>query len=163
LLDFGASCADVPAQEAALGAKEVKPRVEDMGLLAFEGKAFDRRADFTYLCPKGALIAGDYYLLSQPLPDAIASYEAIHKQLSTIYGAPFLDNSPWMQPYIDSRWLEKNPLRYMTTWRTPRVSVTTVFLPSLPEQPSGWRVAIHFGQPSAAARSNTSLERTRAE
>jgi hypothetical protein len=163
LLDFGASCANVAAQEVALGAKEVRPRVEGMGILAFEGEAFDRRLDFTYFCPKGVLFTGDYYFPSQPLSDAVVSYEAAHKQLSTIYGAPVLDNSPWMQPAVDTRWLESNPLKYMTTWNTPRISIATIFLPSLPEQPPGWRVAIHFGQSLDAERSNKSLERTRAE
>ena len=160
-LDFGASCADVVAQESALGSKAVKPRVEGMGIFAFEGQGLNRELDFTYFCPKGALFTGDYFLRPQPLADAVVSYESVHKALSAIYGAPVLDNSPWMQPTVDSRWLEKDPLKYMTTWNTPRLSITTSFLPSLPEQPTGWRVFVHFGLALKATRSNTSLERTR--
>jgi hypothetical protein len=160
VLEFGASCADVAGQEAALGATQVKPRVEGMGLLAFEGEAFGRRLDFFYFCPEDVLFAGDYFFPSQPLADAVASYEAMHRKLSAIYGASVLDNSPWMQPTVDSRRLETDPLKYMTTWGSPRVSIAMIFLPSLPEQPPGWRVAIHFGE-AVGARSNKSLERTR--
>ena len=53
LLDLGASCANVASQELALGAKEVKWSVEGIGVLAFEGSAFDRKLVFTYSCPKG--------------------------------------------------------------------------------------------------------------
>jgi hypothetical protein len=160
-LDFGASCTDVVAQEIALGSKAIKPRVEGMGILFFEGEGFGRQLDFSYFCPKGALFAGDYLLRPEPLSDAIASYESVHKALSGVYGAPILDNSPWAQPTVHARWLEKDPLKYMTTWQTPRLSVTTFFSPSLPEQPTGWRVSIHFVPAFGATRSNPSLERTR--
>ena len=160
-LDFGASCADVVVQEIALGSKQVPPRVEGMGILAFKGQGFDRQLDFTYFCPKGVLFAGDYYFPSQPLSDSFVTYETVYKALSAMYGAPVLDNSPLKQPSLGSRWLEEDPFKYMTTWNTPRVSVATILLRSFPEEPAGWRVAVHFGQALGVERSNTSLERTR--
>jgi hypothetical protein len=153
MLEFGASCANVAAHESALGAREIK-RPDVMGLLAFEGIAFGRRLVFTYFCPKGVLFTGDYYFPSQPLPDAAASYEAVHAQLSATYGVPDSDNSPLTKPPIVPGWEVTDPRQYMTTWRTPRVSITTILLPSRKDEPTGWRVAIHFGQPLDAERSN---------
>jgi hypothetical protein len=144
-LDIGDSCENVAVQETKLGSKPIEWHVKDMPILAFEGVAFDRRLIFTYFCPNGALLAGDYYLPSEPPSDAVESYEAVHKNLSAIYGAPAIDNTPWMQPAVDPQWLERDPQRYMTIWRTTRVSVTTIFLPSQNDEPAGWRVAVHFG------------------
>jgi hypothetical protein len=146
MLDFGASCANVAAQETSSGAKQIQWRVEGTGILAFEGQAFDQRLVFTYFCPKGVLFTGDYYFPSEPLAEATASYEVAHKQLSTTYGPPVMDNAPWVQSVVDSHRLESDPRKYMTAWHTPRVSVTTILLPSQDNEPPGWRVAIHFGE-----------------
>jgi hypothetical protein len=146
LLDFGASCADVASQEVALGAKEVKWSVEGIGVRAFEGLAFDRKLVFTYFCPKGVLVAGDYYFPLEPLSDAVVSYEAAHKHLSATYGQAFSDNSPWSPAGIDPRPLERDPRKYLTTWISQGVSVTTILLPSKEPVASLWRVAVHFGE-----------------
>jgi hypothetical protein len=133
------------SKESFLGSKQIKSRLDDVSLPTFEGLEFDIGVVFNYFCPKGALVAGDYYFPSEPLADAVASYERVHKLLSKLYGPPVTDNTPWMPPGENRDWIEKQPLRYRTTWHSPRVSVNALFLPSLEDQPKGWRVTLHFG------------------
>jgi hypothetical protein len=129
--------------------------------MAFEGKAFGRELIFTYFCPKGVLFTGNYYFPVETLNEVIASYESVHKQLSVTFGAPWLDNSPWMQPAVDPRWLQSDPKHYMTTWNTSRLRVSTSIMPSQEGEPKGWRLFMVYSGELSRERSNNSLERTR--
>lgn len=144
-LDFGDSCAEVVSKESDLGSKATKSSAEGMGVFTFEGLEFDRQVVFSYFCSNGAFLAGDYYFPSETPSDAVASYERIHKLLTDLYGPPVMDNTPWMPAGENRDWLEKEPMRYRTTWHSARVSVNALFLPSLEDQPKGWRVTLHFG------------------
>jgi hypothetical protein len=139
----------------------IKWRVEGIGMIAFEGIAFDRRVVIAYFCPKGELFTGNYFFPVEEMAAALASYEAVHKQLSAIYGAPWLDNTPWMQPAVDPRWLQSDSRYYSTTWDTSRIKVTTMLMPSQADERPGWRIAIVVGRAHYEERSNKSLERTR--
>ena len=59
-LDIGDSCAEVVSKESSLGSRAIKSRVEGMSLFTFEGLEFDRQLVFSYFCPSGKLLAGDY-------------------------------------------------------------------------------------------------------
>ena len=97
-LNFGESCAEVVSKESSLGSRQIKSRVEGMSLFTFEGLEFDRPVVFSYFCPSGKFLAGDYYFSSEPLSDAVASYERVHKLLSNLYCPPVMDNTPWSPP-----------------------------------------------------------------
>jgi hypothetical protein len=161
-LDIGASCATATVVEESLGNKRIKWGAnEGDTVLAFQASAFGRPIVLNYFCPRGVLFAGNYFLPVQSLADAALSYESVHKELSETYGAPFVDNSPWVKPARDSKWIETDARKYMTTWNTPRVSVTMSVMPSLESEAPGWRIFIVYGGPIGGERSNTSLERTR--
>jgi hypothetical protein len=163
LLDFGASCAAIDAKEAALGNATAEwQKLEEVEMHAFKGSAFQAQVIIGYYCSNDSLLAGNYYFPKGDLEIALAHYEVAHKELASTYGVPFLDDSRWMAP-MDSRWLQEDPRKYSTTWKTPRVWVHLSILALHDEGKSEgqWQLAIMYIKATADVSSNTSLERTR--
>jgi len=161
VLDIGAPCTEIAAQEIALGSRQVPwSPVEGVTVFAFEGKAFGASVDLTYVCSHGALLTGNYFFPIEELAAATARYEGLHKKIPATYGEPESDNTPWMRP-LDSRWLQADAKRFQTTWNTSRILVTTSIMPSQPSERTGWRVFVFYCATHDPERSNKSLERTR--
>jgi len=161
LLDFGASCTAIDAKETALGSTKTEwPKLDALEMHAFNGTAFQAQVTIGYLCSNDSFLAGNYLFPKGELETALAEYEAVHKELVSTHGVPFLDSSPWMTP-MDSRWLQSDPKRYSTTWKTPRAWVHLSILPLRDEGKSQWQLAVMYTKPTADVSSHTSLERTR--
>jgi hypothetical protein len=159
-LDFGSSCADVRSQDLTLGSETDSTFASDQGILHFRGVAFEKKVSYTYLCPQGYLAGGSYLLPSEPLELAKESYKAIFEKISHEYGVPFIDNSPWSHR-VHPGMVRPEDVRYMSSWRTPRV-VVTISLGQLDGEPKdGWRVFVSYSPSITREGSNTSLERTR--
>jgi hypothetical protein len=161
VLDFGASCAAVDSKEAALGSTKAEwPKLDAAEMHAFKGTAFQAQVTIGYYCSSDALLAGNYFFPAGELEAVLANYEAAHKELVSTYGAPFLDSSSWMTP-MDSRWLEGDPKRYSTTWKTERAWVHMSILPLRDEGKGQWQLAVMYTMATADVSSNISLEQTR--
>lgn len=147
-LDIGGSCEDIAAAEAALGSTPIEWPALQWGVMhAFEGRAFDSGVRIAYLCSDGKLVTGNFFFQAGDLTAALANYGIVHAELSKTHGDAYLDNSRWMQP-MDSRWLESDPEKYSTTWRTPRVWVTMNILPIIEAGRPGLQLAISYVRPS---------------
>ena len=163
VLDFGDSCAAIGAKEAALGSTRAEwPKLEAAEVHAFKGPAFQTQVIIGYYCSNDSLLAGNYFFPKGDLEKALGNYEVAHKELASTYGAPFLDDSRWMAP-MDSRWLQEDPIRYSTTWKTPRVWVHLSILALRDEGKSKGQLqlAIMYTKSTADVSSNKSLERAR--
>jgi hypothetical protein len=145
VLDLGARCADIALLEASLGSTKVEwTPIEGAQVFGFRGSAFDRSLLFTYLCKHDVLMTGNYFFPIENLDTAVSSYRAVHDNLSGTYGAPRLDNSPWMQPYLEPRALQQDPRKYVTTWDNSRVAITISIMPAQPSEPEGLRVFVLY-------------------
>lgn len=148
-LNFGDSCADVEGKERALGAVAVPwKQISGADIYAFKIREYDRDLVMTYFCPKGKFFTGNYSYPIEQLDDAVKSYRGAYDWLISTYGAPFLDASPW-QVGADSKEsgrIASDPKKYMTDWRTARLSITMMIAPNLPAEPPGWRVFIVVGE-----------------
>jgi hypothetical protein len=163
LLDFGASCTAIDAKEAGLESTKTDwPKLDGAEMHAFNGMAFKAQVTIGYFCSNDLFLAGNYFFPKGEIEQALVSYEAVHKKLVSTYGAPFLDSSRWMAP-MDSRWLQGDPTRYSTTWKTPLAWVHLSILPLRDEGKIQWQLAVMYTKPTAGVSSNTSLERTRGE
>ena len=161
LLDFGASCTAIEEKEAALGSTKAEwPKLDAAEMHAFKGMAFQTQVTIGYFCSNDLFLAGNYFFPKGEIGGALASYETVHKELVSTYGPPFLDDSRWMTP-MDSRWLQADPRKYSTTWKTPRAWIHLSILPLRDEGKPQWQLAIAYIKPTAGVSSNTSLERTR--
>jgi len=161
LLEFGASCTAIDTKEAGLGSTKTDwPKLDAAEMHAFKGMAFQAQVTIGYFCSNDLFLAGNYFFPKGDVDEALANYEAVHKELVSTYGAPFLDNSRWMAP-MDSRRLQGDPRKYSTTWKTPRAWVHLSILPLRDEARTKWQLAVMYTKPTAGVSSNTSLERTR--
>lgn len=119
-LDFDAGCTEVEKLEVAAGSVPIPWRSpEDGELHAFRGRAFDREVSIVYFCVDGKLFTGNYFFPDEPLEEAAESYRRIYDELNALYGAPFLDDTPWQNG-------ARNPLikpRHYASWRTSGLSV----------------------------------------
>jgi hypothetical protein len=73
---------------------------------------------------------------------ATDSYRAAYEVLHTIYGDPIIEMLPW-SPKEDGYPPTTAHLRgYMTSWRTPQVSVMMDIGPNEQGEPRGWRAIV---------------------
>ena len=150
-LDIGQACAAAPEWELTHGSTLIPwnagPGAE---VYAFDVRQFDRRVLATYFCLKGELFTGNYSFPIEPLEEAVESYRDTYGKLMAIYGLPFVDSSPW-NPNGEPRAVSPDPRKYMTNWRTERISVTISIMPNRPTESAGWRVFIVIGKPRSRA------------
>jgi len=142
--DFGAPCAGIAEREESLGSSSIGWNPSGPEFLAFKGAEFGREVAILYLCPKGALFAGNYFFPNERFDDALKSLRSVYDELVSKYGKPYLDNTPW-QGDADPRGFQSDPRRYMVTWRAARVRTT---LSVMPEDKSelAWHVFVVVGQ-----------------
>ena len=160
-LNFGDPCSKVRSIEMSAGAIEItSSKTLNAERIEFSGNEFDRDVTFTYDCPAGKLFGGSYLFPVETLVDGLATYKQLHEQASKIYGVPFVDSSPWQTLAPGAPIVPDDPRTYLTTWRTPRVSVRITIHEGLRSRPNEWRVTMSF-KPGPNVRSNNSLERTR--
>lgn len=135
-LDFGATCNGVQVREQ--GAE-----VAGAGAYAFRGQDFARGVTVRYLCAKMGwpLFVGNYLFPIEPLEKAVTSYHNIYDRLIAIYGAPYLDTTPWQvgARTKDQRNIHLDPRKYGAYWKTPRLLVNLVMLQSYKSKVRGWR------------------------
>lgn len=130
-LDFGEKCDNLESMEAAFGSRPVEwPKLDQSEMHAFDGTAFEREVTIGYLCSDGRLLTGNYFFPFEDRQTAVASFEAVHKQLSRIYGTP--------------RVYEPGDLG--ARWKTPRVWIQANVMSLREEQPKRFRLVILFGR-----------------
>jgi hypothetical protein len=141
-LNFGDSCATVLTAETDRGSVSVPWSRDDVH--AFNGRDFNRDLTFTYFCPKGVLFAGNYYFPIESLHSALESYHDAYGLLISIYGAPFLDNTPWQvgSDTSDPRAVSTDPRKYSTSWKTERTYVHIMLIPPKVSGEPDWRVFV---------------------
>jgi hypothetical protein len=137
-LDIGQSCVSAQDWEVSKGSAPIPERMGP-DIYAFNGREFDRDIFLSYFCVNGALFTGNYSFPIESLERAAATYRDIHARLLSTYGDAFVDNSPWNSDG-DRRFIASVASRYMTNWRTSRVSATLTIMPNQPSEQSGWRV-----------------------
>lgn len=144
-LNFGAACDSVQAREQARGSVAISSgKIPGADNYAFRGRDFDRDLTLTYFCPKGILFSGNYFFPVEQLEAAATSYRNAYDLLVSLYGAPYIDTTPWQVggDTKDERAVASNPRKYMTSWRTPRLHVTVSIMPSDESGEPGWRVFV---------------------
>jgi hypothetical protein len=152
-LDIGQSCASAREWEVARGSTPMPGRAgAGADVYAFTGREFDRNLYFSYFCMHGDLFTGNYSFPIESLEQAVDSYRDVHGLLLSRYGDPFVDNSPWNRD-SDKRSIATDSSKYMTNWRTPRVSATLSIMPNQPTEKSGWRVFLVIAPVLSKAKS----------
>ncbi len=144
-LDFGAACDSVVTREQARGSVPIpREKISGADVYGFRGREYDRDLVLTYFCPKGVLFSGNYYFPVEVLETAIVSYRNTYDLLVSIYGAPFIDNTPWQVggDTKDEHVVSSDPRKYMTGWRIPRLPATVSIMPSHKSENQGWRVFV---------------------
>jgi hypothetical protein len=149
-LDIGDVCAGVEVKEAALGSKEISWHQTPRKLAhAFQVHEFNRDVVLAYFCKDGRLFTGNYYLPFEGLDDSAKSFREVHDHLLAMYGAPFLDSSPWhirdsTQPAI----IASGPSQYMTEWRASRILAHLMIARNRKDDGElGWQVTLIVGRP----------------
>jgi hypothetical protein len=144
-LDFGATCESVQAHEQARGSVAIPwGKISGADVYAFRGRDYDRDLILMYFCPKGALFSGNYYFPVEQIETAVTSYRNTYDLLVSVYGAPFIDNTPWQVggSTKDERVINSDSRKYMTSWSTPRLHATISIMPSQESEGPGWRVFV---------------------
>jgi hypothetical protein len=145
--DIGESCALIKEREIALGSREIRWKGELPEFIAFGGRAFERDVEIRYLCSnEGKLVTGDYVFYSTTVEYAFVVFDDLYAQLSNLYGEPVLDHAPWPADAASRYKYKGILLRTMTTWNSPRVSVTAGIIP-LAEPAGRTKVLIIFSRP----------------
>jgi len=130
---------------------------------SFEGTAFDRVVSVNYFCKEGRLDSGHYLFPFEDLDAAVESYHRLHQDLVKIYGAPFVDNTPWPMSSTpkDPRSIQSDPRNYLTSWRTGNLWISASVMKGAAPDDAKWRAIVLYRKLPGGARPNKSLERTR--
>jgi hypothetical protein len=137
--DFGATCGGAQAREQGR-------EIAGAGASAFSGQDFARGLTVKYLCARKGwpLFIGNYLFPIEPLEKAVTSYHHIYDRLISIYGAPYLDTTPWQVGALtkDQRNIDPDPRKYGAYWKTPRLLVNLVMIQSYKSKVRGWRAFV---------------------
>jgi hypothetical protein len=144
-LEMGQSCATAPQWEIAHGSTQV-PGNASAGAetLGFNVEAFNRAIFASYFCVKGKLFTGNYSFPIETWTRVVESYRMAYQTLQSTYGTPNLEDPPRSADANEPP-NAVNTRRYLTTWRTARLSVVMSIMPNQPTEPSGWRVFVVIG------------------
>jgi len=91
VLDFNASCADLPALETARGTQMLDGPLPSGFQYAFRGREMDRDVVIAYACRDGKLFRGAYIWAVPDEATATAVYRAIKQKVTRELGAPSYD------------------------------------------------------------------------
>jgi hypothetical protein len=91
VLDFNASCADIPALEAARGTTALDERLPSGFQFAFRGRELDRDVVVAYACRDGKFFRGAYIFAVPDEATATAVYRAIKQKVTRELGQPSYD------------------------------------------------------------------------
>jgi hypothetical protein len=144
-LNLGSPCDAVPAREQARGSVAIPwKKIPGANVYAFTGRDYDRDLVVMYFCPQGTLFSGNYFFPIEQPENAVTSYRGVYDLLVAVYGAPFVDNTPWQVggSTKDERVINPDPRMYMTAWRTPRLNVNMCFVQGNESEGPGWRVFV---------------------
>lgn len=125
-LDLGAPCDAVPAREQARGSVAIPwKQIPGADVYAFTGREYERDLVIMYFCPQGNLFSGNYFFPIEQPEKTVTSYRDVYDLLVSVYGAPFVDSTPWQVggSTKDPRVISPDPQKYMTMWRTPLLNV----------------------------------------
>jgi hypothetical protein len=90
--ELGGSCTLISEHEIALGSTELgDPKLVNQR--RFSGRAFNRDVFVTYLCKDGLLALVDLRVAPHVYDDAASDFDDLYTGLTTMYGAPYLENS----------------------------------------------------------------------
>jgi hypothetical protein len=90
--EIGGSCTSISEHEIALGSTELgDPNLVNQH--RFSGRAFNRDVFVTYLCKDGLLALVDLRVAPHVYDDAASDFNDIYTGLTTMYGAPYLENA----------------------------------------------------------------------
>src|SRR6188508_989932 len=141
VLDFEETCANARQREEALGSKPIGWNPPGPEYVAFQAQEFERDVSILYFCPKGALLTGNYFFPTESFEEALKSLRSLYDNLSSTYGEPFVDNTPW-QRVADPRFVSSDPHKYMVTWKSTRVRTSISVMPGHDEASSTWHVFV---------------------
>jgi hypothetical protein len=144
-LDLGAPCDAAPAREQARGSVAIPwKKIPGADVYAFTGRDYDRDLVVMYFCPQGTLFSGNYFFPIEQPEKAVTSYRGVYDLLIAVYGAPFVDNTPWQVggSTKDERVINPDPWMYMTAWRTPRLNINMAITQGQESEGPGWRVFV---------------------
>ena len=91
VLDFQASCDDVPALEAARGSTALPGRLPSGFQFAFNTREMDRDAVVGYACREGHFFRGAYIFPVKDEAEATALYTQVKQKVTAELGAPAFD------------------------------------------------------------------------
>ena len=90
-LDFSASCANLPAQEAGLGSAPFNEQLPSGFQYAFRNREMERDVVVAYACRDGRFFRGAYIFSVRDEADATALYSALKRRMTKERGAPSFD------------------------------------------------------------------------
>jgi hypothetical protein len=91
VLDFNASCADIPALEAARGARVLDERLPSGFQFAFRDRELDRDVVVAYACRDGKFFRGAYIFAVPDEATASAVYRSLKQRVTRELGQPAYD------------------------------------------------------------------------
>lgn len=91
VLDFNASCADLPALETARGTTAIEGSLPSGFQFAFRGKELDRDVVFAYACRDGKFFRGAYIFAVPDEATATAVYRTLKQRVTRELGKPSYD------------------------------------------------------------------------
>jgi hypothetical protein len=142
-LDFGQSCLAIPEWEASHGSSRTRwPAPRSGESYAFSVEQFDHVLVASYICANGSLLTGNYFFPVESWAQAIESYRTTYQALRSIYGDAIIETLPWSRKEDSVPPSITHPRGYMTSWKTPKVSVMMNIGPSEQWEAPGWRVVI---------------------
>ena len=142
--NFGEPCVGIREREEARGSAPIAWSPSRPEFIAFKGTEFGREVSILYLCPKGALFTGNYFLNNENFDDALKTLRLIYDKFFSERGVPYFDTTPW-QADADPRGVQSDPRKYMVTWRDTHVRTTISVMPA-DKSEKAWHVFIIVGQ-----------------
>lgn len=142
--NFGEPCVGIREREEALGSASIAWNPSRPEFIAFKGVEFDREVSILYLCPRGALFTGNYFLKNESFDDALKTLRLIYDKFFAERGVPYFDTTPW-QTDADPRGVQPDPHKYTVTWRDTHVRTTIMVMPA-DKSEKAWHVFIVVGQ-----------------
>jgi hypothetical protein len=143
-LDFGASCANLPALEAAQGSSRFEEQLPSGYQHAFRGRYLDRDVVIGYACRDGAFFRGAYIFQAQDQADAASLYRKLKQQITHERGAPSYDfASPEHRRKMQSAGATLSAAdKQVAFWNGKRDE--THLSVAQPSGTRGWRVSLSF-------------------
>jgi hypothetical protein len=144
VLDFGASCTDLPALEAARGSTPLNETLPSGFQFAFRAREMNRDAVIAYACRDGRFFRGAYIFMVPDEATATTVYKALKARTTRELGPPSYDfaSREHRQKMAEAGATLSRADTQVAFWNAPRAEAHASV--AEPSGERGWRVSLSY-------------------